>query len=97
MNGNLDEVLLSHFHALGDSGGNLIGFTEAVAEDAVAVTYDDDGCESERATTLSDLGGAVDSNEAIFEFNIAVNLNSVILICPDVLKFKSAFACAVGH
>ena len=82
VNGHLDEVFLSNFHALGDSSGNLIGLTEAVTYHTVAVTNDNDSSESERATTLGNLGGAVDSHEAIFEFGIACNFNSIIS-CHD--------------
>ena len=99
VDGDLDQVLLSHLGTLGDCRGDLIGLTQAVADNAIAVANDHDGGEGESATTLGNLGGAVDSNQTLLEFGVGSDLYSIIFIQHDVvcLEFKSAFACAVGQ
>ena len=79
VNGHLDEILLGCLYALGDSCLNFIGFAETPAYDAIFVTNNYDGCESEGATTLGNLGDAVDGNETVVELKIACGLNFIIL------------------
>ena len=80
VDGDLDEVLLSHLGTLGNGCGDLIGLTQAVTDNAIAVANDDDSGEGERATTLGNLGGAVDSYETLLEFGVGSDLYSIILI-----------------
>ena len=85
VNGDLDQVLLGHFGALGDGSGNLVGLTQTVADNAIAVTDNHDGCEGERATTLGNLGGAVDGYQTLLEFGIGSDLYSIIFLQYDVV------------
>ena len=80
--GDLDEVFLGIVGAFLDSGLDFLCLAEAVAYNTIFVSNNDDGSEGESATTLGNLGGAVDSHEAIFEFGIACNFNSIIS-CHD--------------
>ena len=96
VDGDLNEVLLGHLNALGDGGSDLVGLAESVTDDAVSVTDDNDGSKRERASTLGDLGRAVDGDETILQFDIA-SLNSVIFLNHDCLKFKSTFTGSVGQ
>src|SRR4051794_15395237 len=62
---DLEEVLLGLLHALGDGGRHLLGLAVADAHRAVAVADDDERREAEPATTLDDLGDAVDRDDAL--------------------------------
>ncbi len=73
------RFFLGSFHAFGDCSLNFIGFAESPAYDAVFVTNDNDGCESESAATLGNLGDTVDGNETVVELEIACGLNFIIL------------------
>ena len=86
VNGDLDQVLLSHLGTLADCGGNLIGLTQAVADNAITVADNHDGCEGERATTLGNLGGAVDGNQTLLEFGVGSDLYSIIFLQHDVVS-----------
>ncbi len=80
MNRNLDEVLFGSFNAFCDCGLNFIGFSEAPAYDAVFISDNNDGCESECAATFGNLGDAVDGDETILEFEIVVDLTLLFLV-----------------
>ena len=86
VNGDLDQVFLSHLGTLADSGGNLIGLTQAVADNAIAVANDHDGGEGESATTLGNLGGAVDGDQTLLEFGVGSDLYSIIFLQHDVVS-----------
>ena len=73
-NGYLNKVLLSSLNALGDSGSHFSGLSEAIADDTLTITDHDDCSECEGASTLCNFGNAVDSNEAVLQFNIAIDL-----------------------
>lgn len=70
VHGHLHEVLLGGFYALGDSGSDFVGLTETPTDDTVFVTYHDDGCKRESATTFCNLCGTIDSYKAILELNV---------------------------
>ncbi len=52
-------------------GGDLIGLAEAVAYDAVFVTYHHNGREGEGTTALGHLGNALYAHEPVFKLDIA--------------------------
>ena len=79
VDGDLDQVLLSHLGTLGNSCGDLIGLTQAVTDNAIAVANNDDSGEGECATTLGNLGGAVDGHETLLKFSVGSDLYSIIL------------------
>ena len=62
---DLEEVLLGLLDTLGDRRGHLLGLAVADADRAVAVADDDQRGEAEAATTLDDLGDAVDRDDAL--------------------------------
>ena len=72
VDGHTDEVLFGCLYTLGDSGGNLVGFAEAPAYDAVAVTDYYDSGESEGAATLGNLGYTVDGNQTVLQLYVVV-------------------------
>ena len=79
--GDADKVLLSCLGAFGDGGSYLACFAEAHADDALAVANDDDSCEAEGATTLGDLGNAVDSYQTILKLKIVGVSYSIKFVC----------------
>mgnify|MGYP006913767445 CR=1 FL=1 len=81
---DLHEVLLGILHALGDGCLHLRSLAQAIAYDAVLVTYDDDGRKTERATALRHLRNALDAHEAVLEFEIARAYFLYIGICMIV-------------
>ena len=81
VNGNLDEVFLCSLDAFGDSCLNFVGFAETPAHDAVFITDYDDCGEGEGATALSHLGNAVDSDQTVFEFEVAGRFYFVVFGC----------------
>ena len=68
--GNLNEVLLGIINALSDGGGDFLGFTEAVAHDAILVAYHHDSGKAECSTTLGNFSYSVNCNQSVFEFDI---------------------------
>ncbi|GAA2802339.1 hypothetical protein GCM10020219_087100 [Nonomuraea dietziae] len=58
--GDAEEVLLRLLDTLGDGRGDFLGLAVADADQAVAVTDDNQGGEAEATTTLHDLGHSVD-------------------------------------
>ena len=69
--GDLHQVLLGILHALGDGGLNLRSLAQAVAYDAVLVTHDDDGRETEGATSLGYLGNTLNAYKSVLELEVA--------------------------
>src|SRR6185369_1529298 len=65
--GDLEEVLLGLLDALGDRGRHLLGLAVADADGAVAVAHHNKCGEAEAATTLDDLGHAVDGDDPLDE------------------------------
>ena len=53
---NLDEILLCILNTLLNSYGNLIGLAETVSYDTILISDNNDGCETEMASTLGNLG-----------------------------------------
>ena len=62
-----EHVLLCVLHALLDGRRHFLGLAHADADVAVAVAHDHQRGQTETATTLDDLGHAVDVNDALFE------------------------------
>lgn len=62
---DLEEVLLGLFHALGDGRGNFLGLAVSDTYGAVTVAHHDQRGEAEAATTLDNLGDAVDRDNAL--------------------------------
>ena len=60
-----EEVLASLLDTLLDGRGNFLGLAVADADQAVAVTDDDQRGEAEATTTLDDLGDTVDRDDAL--------------------------------
>src|SRR5690606_34854133 len=60
-----EEVLLGLLDTLGDRRGHLLGLAVPDADGAVAVPHHDERGEAEPATTLDDLGDAVDGHHAL--------------------------------
>ena len=69
--GNFNKVFLRIFNPFGNGGGHFAGFAEAVAYDAVFVTYHNDCRKAECATTLGYLGNALDAYEPVFKLEVA--------------------------
>ncbi len=65
-NGNLDQILLGSFHALGDSSSNLASLSKTATDYAFTVTNYDNSCKSESTATFSYFNYTIDSNESIF-------------------------------
>ena len=86
VNGDLDQVLLSHLGTLGDCGGDLIGLTQSVTDDTITVANNDDSGEGESATTLGNLGGAVDGNQTLLQLGVGSDLYSIIFLRHDVVS-----------
>ena len=68
--GHLHKVLLGSFNTLSNSGSNFASLTKTVTDNTLTITNYYDSSESESATTLSNLGYTIDSNESIFQFFI---------------------------
>lgn len=65
--GDAEEGLLGLFNTLGNGGRNFLGLAVADANQAVAVTNDDERGEAEATTTLDNLGNTVDVDYALDE------------------------------
>ena len=70
-NGDLHQVLLCVLYALGDGRLNLRSLAQAVAHDTVLVTYDDNGRETECATSLGYLGNTLNAYESVLKLEVA--------------------------
>lgn len=62
---NLEEVLLGFLDTLGDGRGNFLGLAVTDTYGAVTVAHHDQRGEAEAATTLDNLGDAVDRDNAL--------------------------------
>jgi hypothetical protein len=76
---DLQHALLGIFPTLADGIGDFARFAQAKADPALLVTHDDEGAEAETATTLHDLGRAVDENHLLGEFIDGFAINAVFL------------------
>ena len=70
-NGDLHKVLLCVLHAFGDGRLNLRSLAQTVAYDAVLVTDDDNGRETECTTSLGYLGNTLNAYESVLKLEIA--------------------------
>ena len=86
VDGYADKILLSGLNALGDGGLHFVCFAETPAYDAVFVAYHYDGGEGEGASALGHLGDAVDGYEAVFEFEVAGRLDSIVSFCHSYFR-----------
>lgn len=62
---NLEEGLLGFLDTLGDGRGNFLGLAVTDTYSAVTVAHHDQRGEAEAATTLDNLGDAVDRDNAL--------------------------------
>ena len=69
--GNLNEVLLGCFNALGNSGSYLTSLTKTPTNDAILVTNYDNCRECEGTTTLCYLSNTVDGHQSVLQLYIA--------------------------
>src|SRR6202011_6352821 len=67
-----DERALRGFRCLADGFGNLAGLAMAKADPALLVAHDDERGEAESAAALHHLGDAIDMDQTIHEFAVAV-------------------------
>ncbi len=65
--GNLNQILLSGFYALGNSGSNFAGLTKTATDNTLTVTDYNDCSKSEGTTTFGYFNNAIDSNQSIFQ------------------------------
>lgn len=70
-NGDLHKILLCVLHAFGDGRLNLRSLAQTVAYDAVLVTDDDNGRETECTTSLGYLGNTLNAYESVLKLEIA--------------------------
>ena len=82
-----DKVLLGVVDTFLDGGLDLLGFAEAVADNAVFISNNDNGSKGEGSTTFGDLCNAVDSDKTIFEFDLAGLYSFNVYFCHDLLEF----------
>ena len=82
--GDLHQVLLSVLYALGDSGGNFVGFAQSVTNHTVLIAHYDDGSEAEVTTTLGDLGHTVDGYKSVLEFEVRRFNSFYVCICHSL-------------
>ena len=92
---NLNKVLLGSLSTLGNCSGNLTSLTKAPTDNTIAITYNDDSSECKGATTFGNLGYSIDSNQAVFQFNVTIY--SYFIHCHNRLKFKTTFACCISQ
>src|SRR5574344_410094 len=67
---DFNKVLFSIVNAFSDSGGNFLRFSQAVANDTVFVTNDNDSGEAKGSTTFCYFRYSIHSNQSIFKFDI---------------------------
>ena len=67
---NLHQVFLRVVNAFSNGVGYFVGFAQAVAYGAVAVTYYHDGREAKATTAFYYFGYAVDSNHFLFQIGV---------------------------
>jgi len=91
---NLNEVLLSSLYTLGDSCGNFTGLTKTVADNALAVTNNDDSSECECTTTLCNLGYTVDSHEAVLQISVIIIF--YFIHCHNRLEFETTVTSCIS-
>jgi hypothetical protein len=65
--GDFDKGFAGGIGGLADGLGDFVGFAEADADAAIAVSGDDEGAEGEAAATLDDFGASVDENDFLGE------------------------------
>ncbi len=65
-NRNLHKVLLGSLCSLCNGSSYLSGLTKTIADDTLAITYNNDGSKRESATTLSNFRHTVDGHQTIF-------------------------------
>ncbi len=92
---NLNKVLLGSLSTLGNCSGNLTSLSKAPTYNTIAITYNDDSSECKGATTFGNLGYSIDSNQAVFQFNVTIY--SYFIHCHNRLKFKTTFACCISQ
>ena len=85
--GDADEVLLGIVDTFLNSGLDLLGFAEAIADNTVFISNNDNGSKGEGSTTFGDLCNAVDSDKTIFEFDLAGLYSFNVYFCHDLLEF----------
>ena len=93
--GNLYKILLGCFYTLGDSCGNFTSFAKTPTNDTVAVTDNNNGCESKGATSLSYFGNTVDGNQSVFQLNVTIYFN--FIYCHNRLEIKSTFTSCISQ
>src|SRR6202011_589885 len=67
-----DERALRGFRCLADGFGNLAGLAMAKADPALLVAHDDERGEAESAAAFHHLGDAIDMDQTIHEFAVAI-------------------------
>lgn len=70
-NGDLHQVLLCVLHALGDGPTEPPKPCPGRSHDTILVTYDDNGRETECATSLGYLGNTLNAYESVLKLEVA--------------------------
>ncbi len=95
--GHLEEVLLRLLDALGDRRGHLLGLPVADADGAVPVAHHDQRGEAEPATTLDDLGHAVDGHHPLDVRGLLRYLaRASAAVASPAAAFTATLASALG-
>ena len=81
-----DKILLGIVDTLLDSGLDLLGFAEAVANHTIFIADDDNSSEGESTTTLGNLSYTVDSDETLFELDIARFNSFNVYFCLNKIR-----------